>query len=124
MYTFKKSERLCNRSSTEKLYAEGSSCKEGFLRLVYLPIKSERSDALKVQIVVPKRHITKAVNRNLVKRYIRESVRNQKQLLIDYLKMQGICLDISIIYQSSEINSSLIIDQKINSLLIRLKSKL
>jgi len=124
MYTFKKSERLCNRSSTEKLYAEGSSCKEGPLRLVYLQIKSERRDPLKVQIIVPKRHIAKAVNRNLVKRYIRESVRNQKQLLIDYLRLQGICLDISIIYQSSEINSSLIIDQKINSLLIRLKSKL
>ena len=124
MYTFKKSERLCNRSSTEKLYSEGSSCKEGALRLVYLPIKSERRDPLKVQIVVPKRHITKAVNRNLVKRYIRESVRNQKKILTDYLELQGVCLDMSVIYQSSEIKSFLIIDQKINSLLIRLKNKL
>jgi ribonuclease P protein component len=124
MYTFKKSERLCNRSSTEKLYSEGSSCKEGALRLVYLPIKSERRDPLKVQIVVPKRHIAKAVNRNLIKRYIRESVRNQKKILTDYLELQGVCLDMSVIYQSSEIKSFLIIDQKINSLLIRLKSKL
>lgn len=124
MYTFKKSERLCNRSSTEKLYLQGNSYTEDPLRVVYLKLNSGRSVLLKIQIIVPKRHISKAVHRNLIKRYIRESLRNSKQLLIDHLKLKGICLDMSIIYQSSEVKTFLIIDEKINSLIIRLKSKL
>ena len=67
MYTFRKSERLCNKKLTKELYLKGDSYTEEFLRIVFNKTFFN-SDFLKVQIVVPKRNIASAVKRNRIKR--------------------------------------------------------
>ena len=85
MCTYKKSERLCNKKLTENLFKNGKSIYEDFFRIVY--IDDESQDAiLRSQIIVPKRNIAKAVDRNFIKRQIRESYRKNKHIIIDFLK--------------------------------------
>ena len=81
MNTFKKSERLCDRKSTENLFSKGISFFEEPFRCIYLKVDEERVSCLKTQIVIPKRNIPKAVNRNLIK------IRVYKLLLIKYKMM-------------------------------------
>ena len=62
MYTFSKSERLCNKTSIQNLFLNGQSISEDFIRLVYLK-SNQTQEYLKSQIVVPKK-ISRAVDRN------------------------------------------------------------
>jgi|TARA_B110000263_G_C15254607_1_gene485849 ribonuclease P protein component len=124
MNTFKKSERLCDRKSTENLFLKGRSLVEEPFRWVYLEVDEERESCVKTQIVVPKRNIIKAVNRNLIKRHIKEAFRNNKSHLINNLEKKKIKINLSIIYQSNNIISSVVIEEKIKSSLIRLNSNL
>ncbi len=66
MNTFKKSERLCDLKSTENLFSNGKSLSEDPFRLVYLEVDEIRNSCVKTQIVVPKRNVIKAVNRNKI----------------------------------------------------------
>ena len=119
MYTFRKSERLCNKKLTKELYLKGDSYTEEFLRIVYnKPFFS--SDFLKFQIIVPKRNIASAVKRNRIKRQIREAVRRNKYFLIQHLREKNFCLNCAVIYQVEKQKSSAIIEEKIISLFQRL----
>ena len=115
MYTFRKSERLCNKKLTKELYLKGDSYTEEFLRIVYNK-SFFNSDFLKVQIIVPKRNVVSAVKRNHIKRQIREAVRKNKYFLIQHLREKQICLNCAILYQVKQQKSSVIIEEKIISL--------
>ena len=119
MYTFRKSERLCNKKLTNELYLKGDSYTEEFLRIVYNKTFFS-SDFIKVQIVVPKRNIASAVKRNRIKRQIKEAVRKNKYFLIQHLREKEICLNCAILYQINQQKSSAIIEEKIISLFQRL----
>ncbi len=119
MYTFRKSERLCNKKLTKELYLKGNSYTKEFLRIVYNKTFCN-SDFLKVQIVVPKRNVSSAVKRNRIKRQIKEAVRKNKYFLIQHLREKEICLNCAILYQINQQKSSAIIEEKIISLFQRL----
>ena len=124
MNTFKKSERLCDLKSTEKLFSNGKSLSEDPFRLVYMELDKARDPCIKTQIVVPKRNIVKAVNRNKIKRCIKEAFRNHKSYLISELEKKNKTINLYIIYQSSNIISYFLIEEKIKLSLIRLNNKL
>lgn len=76
--TYNKAEKLKSRKMIEQLFAEGKSVSVFPLRLVYL--KRERIDdsQFKTGVSVGKRHFKKAVDRNRVKRLMREAYRLNK----------------------------------------------
>ena len=119
MYTFRKSERLCNKKLTKELFLKGDSYNEEFLRIVYNK-SFFTTDLLKIQIIVPKRNVASAVKRNRIKRQIKEAVRKNKYFLIQHLKEKEICLNCAILYQINQQKSSAIIEEKIISLFQRL----
>ena len=51
MYTFRKSERLCNKKLTKELFLKGDSYNEEFLRIVYNK-SFFTTDFLKIQIII------------------------------------------------------------------------
>jgi hypothetical protein len=55
---------------------------------------------------------------------MREAFRKNKILLIDFLKVNAKQLNFAIIYQISEIKETILIEEKIKSLIIRLIKKL
>ena len=115
MYTYKKSERLCNKKLTENLFLKGSSISLDSFRLVH--IENENQDVLlKSQIIVPKRNIVKAVDRNFIKRQIRESFRKNKHVILDSLKKSSTSLNIAIVYQESSRKPSIVVEEEIKRL--------
>ena len=112
MYTFTKSERLCKKQLTKKVFADGLLLKSDCFKIIYSEAFSQQ-EKLKIQIVVPKKIVTKAVDRNFIKRQIRESFRKNKHILIDYLNKHNRFLNCIIIYQSDKKNITKIMEKKI-----------
>ena len=83
--TFKKSERLCSKKTIGQLFQKGSATTRTFylfpFRLLYTD-DPERTDPLPaVLISVSSRNFKKAVDRNLIRRRVREAYRLNKALL-------------------------------------------
>ena len=79
--TLGKQERLKSKTLIGKLYKEGTSVKCYPLRMVYVQEQHGSNYPAQVGVSVPKRNFKKAVQRNRIKRLLRESYRTQKQLV-------------------------------------------
>jgi ribonuclease P protein component len=77
MHTFKKEERLCSTKLLDKLFHSGSSFLLYPFRFTWMPI-DEQEAPVQVVIQVSKRRYKRAVDRNLIKRRIREAYRLTK----------------------------------------------
>lgn len=86
-YTLKKHQILRSKKEISDLFENGKSITEYPLRLVYKlkPITEcyeQKTDRFKLLFVVPKKNIKKAVQRNRIRRKIKESFRLQQHQLI------------------------------------------
>jgi len=80
--TLPRSERLSWKRRIDMLFASGSSFVAHPLRVIYLPVKRNSPErAAAVLINVSKKRLKHAVDRNFVKRRIRESYRLHKGIL-------------------------------------------
>ena len=124
MFSLNKSERLCGKSSTTELFLNGRSITDDSFRVIFIDQDYSREVYFKSQFIVPKRYVSRAVDRNLIKRQMREALRKNKIMLIDFLQKTSKQLNFAIIYQISEIQETDLIEEKIKSLIIRLIKKL
>ena len=81
-FTLGASEKLKSRKQITQLFDEGLSLKEYPIRLRFLKV-DEVDSQFKVAFSVPKRNVKLAVNRNRIKRMLREAHRLNKHILID-----------------------------------------
>ncbi len=77
-FTLGKEERLKSRKLIGKLYEEGKSIKVFPLRMVYIQSEHTSNYPAQVGVSVPKRNFKKAVDRNRIKRLLREAYRKEK----------------------------------------------
>ncbi len=97
------------------------------LRIVYMLRARESDDNSQAQIMVSvsKRHFKRAVKRNRIKRQIRETYRQNKELLLDVLIQKPettVCM--AFIWQSDQLFPSSDIEHCMKSLLQRVAEKL
>ena len=85
-FTFGKQEKLKSRKLIGKLFEEGKSVKKFPVRLVYLQTEHTSDFPIQVGFSVPKRNFKKAVDRNRIKRLLREAYRLQKGELYNELE--------------------------------------
>ena len=77
-FTYNKKEKLKSEKLIAQLFAEGQSVVAFPLRLVYLPTTFDDNAKVKAGVSVSKRNFKKAVDRNRIKRLMRETYRLQK----------------------------------------------
>lgn len=79
VFSFPKSERIVNKHDIELLFENGLSVRDGIIVLRYVFRESAENELTqKILVVVPKKRVRKAVDRNKLKRQIREIYRLNK----------------------------------------------
>ena len=102
---FPKNERLSLQKNIDSLFESGQTFVSYPLRIIYL-LHSENEvseSGISVLISVPKKRIRHSVNRNRIKRLIRESYRVNKSEIFTYYESKDQLLHIAFLYQSSAI---------------------
>ena len=80
-FSYNKTEKLKSRKMLNLLFEEGKSFSVFPVKIFYLPMQKEGKQMIKVGVGVSARNFKKAVDRNRIKRLLRECYRLNKLLL-------------------------------------------
>ena len=123
--TFKKNERLCSRILMDHLFQGDNRTASSYpIRAVFLPVGEEMQKGVSVLISVPKKRFHDAVDRNRVKRQIREAYRKNKHALVEQVAQSGKGLLVAFIYVSAEIESTEYVEKRVIRLLDKIGAEL
>ena len=123
--TFKKSERLCSRLLMERLFQGDSKSVSAYpMRAVFLPVDKSVQQGVSVLISVPKKRFHDAVDRNRVKRQIREAYRKLKHSLVENMVSREEGLLIAFIYVSAKIEPTAYVEKRMSRLLEKISEAL
>jgi len=87
-HTYSRTEKLKSKILIEKLFVEGKSVKAFPLRLIFLETEFQEPIIAKCGVSVGKRNFKNAVDRNRVKRLIREAYRLNKNTYFNNITTQ------------------------------------
>ncbi len=96
MFTFKKTERICSKRIIDALFAGGNPSIAIYpLRAVYMTVDNPTAP-VSILVSVPKRRFRHAVDRNRMKRQVREAYRLNKHILLNgtetFTKEKGLAI--------------------------------
>lgn len=121
MQTFTKAERLSSKTLIDSLIENGKSFSSAPFRITWQKVE-EAPVPVQVLLSVPKRIYKRAVDRNLLKRRMREAYRKQKNELYDHLGKKNILL--MIVFTSAKVMEYKEMEEKIREALQRLKEQI
>jgi len=119
---FRKRERIVSQKLIDQLFGGGQSHSVAAfpLRAVYMQReRQEGQEPVEVLVSVPKKHLHHAVDRNRVKRQVREAYRLQKELLTARVPQEQ-TLDIAFIWLCDRLRPSVEIRRKMSIVLERI----
>lgn len=98
-FTFKKSERITSQLVIDEIFEGGNTAMSVFpLRAIYmLSARTDEQSPLRILVSVPKKRFKHAVDRNRLKRQIREAYRLNKHELWQLAEDRGIVISIAFI---------------------------
>lgn len=82
-YTFSEEERLKKKNLITELFTSGKSASVFPLKMIYLEYDHHSPFKIQAGVSVSKRNFKKAVDRNRIKRLMREAYRKNKNLIYD-----------------------------------------
>ena len=124
MFQFPKKQKLCSEKVIERLFKNGKSISEKPFRAIWNFKENNDNVFVKSLIVVSKKRLKLAADRNAMKRRIKEAYRLQKKQLEFFLERNNRQLNLAIIYQQEEILDYKVLEEKIDLLLGRLIKEL
>jgi len=124
VFSFRKDEILRKKKLIDRLFAEGSSFFIYPFKIFYLPSPLETQFPAQIMISVGKKAFRHAVDRNRIRRQIREVYRQNKHVFYDHLTGQQKQCILAIIYTVNVRISAEDLDLKIKSIIKRLKKEL
>jgi len=116
-FKFPKAEKLTGKKKIEELFQDGSSF---FLHPFLLKYKTTDESVHRILIAVPKKKIKRAVDRNLIKRRVREAYRLNKHLIYG---QHETFYHVGFIYQDTKALPYTEIEKKLVILLRRLQDE-
>ena len=120
MSILSKNERFYKKTAIDNLFEKGSSIYTPVFRLVWDIQEDVNCAKIQRLIIVPKKKIKKAVDRNLLKRRIREAFRLHKINLQNRIDNNKKSLQLAVIYQKTEMIEYKLIEKEIKVVLMRL----
>jgi ribonuclease P protein component len=120
MQTFSKDERLCSEVLFSELLEKGSSFFVHPFKVVWLKTEHPGKSPVQLAISVPKKKFKRAVQRNRVKRLIREAYRKNKQELYSALAENELKLTVLVVYTAATEPPYSEVESKIKLILQRL----
>ena len=117
-YTLGKEEKLKSKKLITQLFAEGKHVKFFPLRLIYLPLNHGGEFPIKAGFSVPKRNVKLAVNRNRIKRLMREVYRKNKHLFFENIENEYVFMFIYMAKEEIKINDLELCLKKVGTKLI------
>ena len=131
IFTYQKQDKLKSRKQLQNLFALGKSMSNSPLRLIYTLEKIAEGDeanssALVIQAGVgaPTKQFKKAVQRNRVKRLLREAYRLELPDFKAQLTLQGLRLNIFILYMEANVLPQAEINVKMKLILNQLVKRI
>ena len=91
-FSFQKAERLCSKKIIDKLFLEGKSIFSFPLKIGYLETSLPSNFPVQAAFTVGKRNFKRAVQRNLIKRRMREVYRLNKSEFYDQLSEKQVAV--------------------------------
>ena len=124
MFEFPKKQKLCNETAIKEMFSNGKSFVIHPIRLVWKEEGDSDTVAIKSIIVVPKKQLKLATDRNIVRRRMKEAYRLNKTEIEHFLVDKNKQLNIAIVYQNEKILSYKVIEEKIKLILGRLREEI
>ncbi|MFW9597717.1 MAG: ribonuclease P protein component [Paludibacter sp.] len=124
IHSFPKNEHLCGEIRVAKLYTEGNAFIAYPIRVVY-NITDEKTNArVKVLISVPKKRFKHAVDRNRIKRMLREAYRLNKQEFVMAATEKDLYLNIAFNYVADTELEYAVLNEKMQQALTKIRNKI
>ncbi|MGY3792448.1 ribonuclease P protein component [uncultured Aquimarina sp.] len=112
--TFGAKERLKSKKEIDLIFSEGKSIARYPVRLIYRKTSSKNESSIQTSVSVSKRNFKKAVQRNRIKRLLRESYRKNKYLVINNTSHH---FTFMFLYTGKEMPDYILIESKIKEIL-------
>lgn len=119
--TFRKDERLKKKNLISELFASGRSATVFPIKMIYLEYDHLSPFKIQAGVSVSKRNFKNAVQRNRIKRLMREAYRKNKSLIYNDADTKKHI--IMFIYQAKEEISFDLMDRKMNQLIRKFLTK-
>lgn len=103
LFTLRAAARLKQRKKIDALFTSGQKLTVGEIRLVYHVTKTEEPVRFLVGVGVSKRYFKKAVDRNLIKRRLREAIRLERPGFLPVVDQLGKNLDLFVLFTGKQI---------------------
>ena len=130
-YGLTKSERLTSQLVIEKLFAGGNASMAAFpLRIVFMQMKKQGGENTKdeppvsILVSVPKKRFRHAVDRNRMKRLVREAYRLNKHILWDVLEGKDYRLALAFVCITDTLPSFYAVNKSMKKALTRIAERI
>jgi ribonuclease P protein component len=124
VFRFPRKERLKSRTVIKKLFKQGLRHREGPVFVLYQFVETAELAVVKSAFSVPKRRISKAADRNLIKRRMREAYRLSKFRLCQKAIERNCHVNLLFVWSDSSILAYINIRESIGALCDRLEDSL
>ena len=123
-YSYNKTEKLKSRKALNALFSRGKTFSVFPLKLFYMPMESVTEQAIQAGVGVSARHFKKAVDRNRIKRLLRECYRLNKLSLHATIKANEKKIAVFFLYIGKELPEYTLLNEKMQEALTKLEEKI
>ena len=131
VFTYQKKDKLKSRKQTQHLFSTGQAINVFPIRLIYTiePIASSldnisSTSLLQAGVGAPSRTFRKAVQRNRVKRLLREAYRLEKPNFLTHARLDNKRVNLFFLYTDAGVLTQIEIQAKVKEALVLLVTKL